>query len=137
MVAEFFVASSLAEDRVNFLSPRFGRVRWSLARRAQVGRAHAYPPDRNFGSIRRRARHAAALAANAQYYPPCSPFPLFWPFCVAGAVVGTAAIIVTAPLRALTGAPRFGYYPPPSYYLPPPPSGYYAPAPPPNYSGPR
>jgi hypothetical protein len=42
-------------------------------------------------------------AANAQYHPPWSPFPLFWPFCVAGAVVGTASIIVTAPLRALTG----------------------------------
>jgi hypothetical protein len=28
--------------------------------------------------------------AKAQYYyPPCSPFPLFWPFCVADAVVGT------------------------------------------------
>jgi hypothetical protein len=76
-------------------------------------------------------------AANAQYYPPCSPFPLFWAFCVAGAVVGTAAIIVTAPLRALTGAPPFAYYPPPPYYLPPPPPGYYAPAPPPNYYGPR
>ena len=69
--------------------------------------------------------------ANAQYYPPCSPFPLFWPFCVAGAVVGTAAIIVTAPLRALTWAPPFGYYPPP------PPPGYYVPPPPPNYYGPR
>jgi hypothetical protein len=46
--------------------------------------------------------------AKAQYYyPPCSPFPLFWPFCVAGAVVGTAAIIVTAPVRALTGAPPY------------------------------
>jgi hypothetical protein len=79
-------------------------------------------------------------AANAQYYPPppCPAFPLFWPFCVAGAVLGTAAIIVTAPLRALTGAPPFGYYPPPPYFLPPPPPpGYYAPAPPPGYYGPR
>jgi hypothetical protein len=76
--------------------------------------------------------------AEAQYYSPCSPLPLFWPFCVAGAVVGTAAIIVTAPLRALTGAPPFRYYPPPPYYpLPPPPPGYYAPAPPPGYYGPR
>jgi hypothetical protein len=24
--------------------------------------------------------------ANAQYYPPCSPFPLFSPFCVVGAL---------------------------------------------------
>jgi hypothetical protein len=77
--------------------------------------------------------------AKAQYYPPCSPFPLFWPFCVAGAVVGTAAIIVTAPIRALTGAPPYYYggyygqsyyYPPPAYYGP----GYSAP---PYYYGPR
>ena len=47
---------------------------------------------------------AAALAtlplsaANAQYYPYCSPFPLSWPFCVrAGAPVNTAATIATAP----------------------------------------
>jgi hypothetical protein len=79
------------------------------------------------------------LSAEAQYYPPCSPFPLFWPFCVVGAVVGTAATIVTAPLRALTGAPPlyygfYGppYYPPPPYYSPPADNapGYYAP---PNY----
>ena len=88
------------------------------------------------------AAFAAGLAtlplstANAQYYPPCPPFPLFWPFCVAGGVAGTAAIIVTAPLRALTRTPPFGYYPPPPYYLPPPP-GYYAPALPPNYYGPH
>jgi hypothetical protein len=36
-------------------------------------------------------------AAQAQYYPPCSPFPLFWPFCAGGALVGAAATIVTAP----------------------------------------
>ena len=60
---------------------------------------------------------AAGLAAlpfstaKAQYYPPCSPFPLSWPFCVVGAVVGTAALIVNAPVWALTGAP--GYYAPP------------------------
>ena len=48
---------------------------------------------------------------------PCSPFPLFWPFCVAGAVVGTAAMIVAAPVLALTGAPPY-YYPPPYYYGP-------------------
>ena len=44
-------------------------------------------------------------AAQAQYYPPCSPFPLFWPFCAAGALVGAAATIVTAPFWALTGTP--------------------------------
>ncbi|MBV8122148.1 MAG: hypothetical protein JO081_19680 [Alphaproteobacteria bacterium] len=77
--------------------------------------------------------------AKSQYYypPPCSPFPLFWPFCIAGAVVGTAAIIVTAPFRALTGAPPLyygyywpSYYPSPGYNGP----GYYAP---PNYYAPR
>ena len=94
---------------------------------------------------------AAGLAAvpvttaNAQYYyPPCSPFPLFWPFCVVGAVVGTAATIVTAPVVALTAPPPpyyygayYGrpYYPPPRYYAP----GYYAPGyyAPPYYYGPR
>jgi|SRR5271156_4076808 len=76
-------------------------------------------------------------AAEAQYYPPpCSPVPLFWPFCVVGAVVGTAAVIVSAPFRALAGAPPF-YYGPPYYYPPPPP--YYPPPayPAPNYNGPR
>ncbi len=54
-------------------------------------------------------------------YLPCSPFPLEWPFCAVGAILTTAAIIVTAPLRALTGAPPFYYgYGPPPYYPPPP-----------------
>jgi hypothetical protein len=67
--------------------------------------------------------------AEGQYYPPCSPFPLFWPFCVAGAIVGTAATIVAAPFVALTAPPYYygyygrPYYPPPPYYAP----GYYAP----------
>jgi hypothetical protein len=76
--------------------------------------------------------------ANAQYYPPYSAAPLSWPICAAGAVVVTATTIITAPFRALTGAPPFYYrcygpppdYPPPADYAP----GYYAP---PNYSGPR
>src|SRR5438045_8518980 len=40
-------------------------------------------------------------AAKAQpYYPyPCHPFPLFWPLCAVGAIVGTAGAIVTAPFR--------------------------------------
>ena len=87
------------------------------------------------------AAFAAGLAAlplataKAQYYPPCSPFPLFWPFCVAGAIVGTAATIVTAPFRALAPPPYYGYYGRPYYPAPP----YYAPgyAPPPYYYGPR
>src|SRR5712691_5569481 len=81
------------------------------------------------------AAFAAGLAAlplataKAQYYPPCSSFPLFWPFCVAGAIVGTAATIVTAPFVALTAPPYYyGYYGRP-YYAPPsyPAPGYYAP----------
>jgi hypothetical protein len=77
-------------------------------------------------------------AAKAQDYPPYSPFALSWPICAAGAVAVTATTIITAPLRALTGALPFyyvcygplPYYPPPAYYAP----GYYAP---PNYYGPR
>jgi len=94
--------------------------------------------------IRRIAVSAALTAvlvalplatAKAQYYPPCSPFPLFWPFCLAGAVLGTTATIVAAPFVALTVPPYYygyygrPYYPPP-YYTP----GYYAPQ---NYYGPR
>jgi hypothetical protein len=74
-------------------------------------------------------------AAKAQYYPPCSPFPLTWPFCVAGAVVGTAATIVTAPFRAFAAGPYYGYYPPP-YQTVPAASYYPAPGyPPPPYYG--
>ena len=82
------------------------------------------------------ALFAAALlalplsAAKAQYYgPPCNPFPLTWPFCLAGAVVGTAAAIATAPFRAVAGGPYYGYYGQPYY---PPPAPYY----PPRYYGP-
>src|SRR6266404_1632213 len=57
--------------------------------------------------------------AKAQYYgPPCTPFPLTWPFCVAGAVVGTAAAVVSAPFRATAYPYYYGYYPP-RYYAPP------------------
>ena len=72
------------------------------------------------------ALFAAGLAvlplstAKAQYYY-CDPFPLAWPFCIAGAAVGTAAAIATAPFY-------YPYYPPyyarPYYYR-----GYYHPAP--------
>lgn len=63
--------------------------------------------------------------ARAQYYAPCSPSPLAWPFCVAGAIVGTAATIATAPFWVLSGTPPYGYYMPPYYPAPAP--GYYAP----------
>jgi hypothetical protein len=72
-------------------------------------------------------------AAKAQYYgPPCTPFPLTWPICVAGAVVGTAAAVVSAPFRAAAGYPYSYYGPPPGpYYRPPPPYS------PPPYYGPQ
>jgi hypothetical protein len=67
---------------------------------------------RDPGHFWRRSRCSAALAlstAGAQYIrrpPPCSPFALFWPFCVAGAVVGTAVSIVGTSFWALASAPR-------------------------------
>lgn len=67
---------------------------------------------------------AAALAAlplapaSAQYYPPpCSPFPLTWPFCIVGAAVGVATTVVTAPFRAAAGP--YYYYQQPYYGAPP------------------
>ena len=81
---------------------------------------------------------AACSPAKAQYYyyPPCSPFPLAWPFCAAGAVVGVAADIATSPFWLLSGAPP-PFYPPqyyaPAYYY----YYYYYPPPPPYYYGPR
>lgn len=56
-------------------------------------------------------------------------FPLFWPFVAATAVVGTAAAIATAPIRAITSP---YYYGPPAAYYPPPQPAYY---PPPGYYG--
>jgi hypothetical protein len=59
------------------------------------------------------------------YYSPCAANPLAWPFCIAGAIVGTAATIATAPFWLLAGPrPYYGYYPAPSYYAP----AYYAPS---------
>ncbi len=51
-------------------------------------------------------------------------FPLFWPFVAGAAVVGTAAAIAAAPLRAV--APPYYYPAPPAPYYAPPPA-YYAP----------
>ena len=77
-------------------------------------------------------------------YPACSPFPLEWPFCVAGAIVGLAAAIVAAPFRAIAGPPYWAYYRPPPYYPPrppyPPANWGYSTTPgtaAPGYSGPR
>jgi hypothetical protein len=76
------------------------------------------------------ALFAAGLAAlplstaKAQYYY-CDPFPLAWPFCIAGAAVGTAAAIATAPFYGPYYYPYYQpYYARPYYY----PSGYYYPA---------
>lgn len=72
-------------------------------------------------------------------------------FGLAAAIVGTAAVIATAPFRAIAGAPVYAapppvyyapqqayYAPPPVYYAPPPRPVYYAQppvyyAPPPGY----
>ena len=70
------------------------------------------------------ALFAAGLAvlplstAKAQYY--CDPFPLAWPFCIAGAAVGTAAAIATAPFYYPYYRPYYAqpYYYSPSYYYP-------------------
>ena len=73
---------------------------------------------------------ASFSTASAQYYyPPCSPFPLAWPFCAVGAIVGTAATIATAPFWVFNGASPYYYrYPQPVYYYPPPYApGYYPP----------
>jgi hypothetical protein len=59
---------------------------------------------------------ASSSGASAQYYGPCS-FPLAWPFCAAGAIVGTAANIATAPFWLTAGAPPPFYY---GYYAAPP-----------------
>ena len=46
-------------------------------------------------------------AAKAQYYYPCNPFPLSWPFCIADAAVGAAATIAAAAFRAAAGYPYY------------------------------
>jgi hypothetical protein len=69
----------------------------------------------------------AATARAQAPPPPCHPFPLFWPVCIAGAVVYTAGAIVTAPFRAAAAPyPYYNqpYYGAPPYYGP----GYYGPA---------
>jgi hypothetical protein len=150
MVADFSGHSLPSQDRVGF---------FSFARRTAFTGLGAQGPNQEPPMRIRPIAISAAFAIgfatlplstaeaqsntpqyySPQYYPVCSPFPLEWPFCVAGAVLDIAATIVTTPIRLLTGAPPFGYYgapyapppyPPPPYYAP----GYYAP---PNSSGPR
>jgi len=56
-------------------------------------------------------------AAKAQY---CDPFPLAWPFCIAGAAVNTAAAIATAPFYYPYYYPYYArpYYYGANYYYP-------------------
>jgi hypothetical protein len=54
-------------------------------------------------------------SAKAQYYYSSCSFPLEWPFCIAGAAVGAAATIATAPFRVVAGDPYY-YYGTPGYY---------------------
>jgi hypothetical protein len=69
----------------------------------------------------------AQIAAYPYYYNP-----LFWPFLAAGAVLGTAALIVTAPVRVVCTdclPPPYAFYP--FYTAPPAPQPVAYPAPPP------
>lgn len=78
---------------------------------------------------------AAAPLAGAEAHRHHHGFPLFLPFVAAGAIVGTAASIATAPFAAVAapspyyyGAPAPSYYPPsPAYYAPGSQPGYYQP----------
>ena len=87
-----------------------------------------------FAGLLAAAVVTAPLASASAHGHHQHDFPLFWPFAVAGAVVGTAAAIATAPIGAITAppayyaAPAYGpapapYYAPPAPYYPPP--GYY------------
>ena len=78
----------------------------------------------------------SAARAQAQY-PYYANNPLFWPFLAAGAILGTAALIVTSPIRVVCAdclPPPEAYYPfyagsaAPAYYSQQPVT-YYAPAP--------
>lgn len=66
---------------------------------------------------------AVPLSARAQapyYYPNYYANPLLWPFLAAGAILGTAALIVTAPVRVFCSTclpPAENFYP---FYAGPP-----------------
>ena len=73
------------------------------------------------------APFSAARAQTAYEYPYYAN-PLFWPFLAAGAVLGTAALIVTAPVRIVCWnclPPAEAFYP---FYVgpayPPQPAAY-------------
>jgi hypothetical protein len=94
-------------------------------------------------SIALAAGLAAAPLSVARAQTPYDYNPLFWPFLAAGAVLGTAALIVTLPVRVVCSdclPPPYAYYPlnvgPPP--LAPQPVSYPAPAyqPAPGYQQP-
>jgi len=64
---------------------------------------------------------SAARAQTPYYYAnPYYANPLFWPFLAAGAILGTAALIVTAPIRVVCSdclPPPENFYP---FYAAPP-----------------
>src|SRR5271166_1441627 len=70
MVADFSGASPLPQDRVGFSPSRVGQHSPVLARRVQAGRPHAYPPNCDFGNVRRRARYSAALGRQGARLSP-------------------------------------------------------------------
>jgi hypothetical protein len=60
----------------------------------------------------------------ARYYYNYYSNPIFWPFLAAGAIIGTAALIATLPIRVVCAdclPPPARFYP--LYVPPPPPSG--------------
>ena len=88
---------------------------------------------------------AAAPFSVARAQTPYYANPLLWPFLAVGAVLGTVALIVTAPIRVVCAGclpPPYAYYPfyagTPAPAYPPPPATYYAPPsqPPITYSAP-
>jgi len=86
-------------------------------------------------SIALAAAMAAAPLSAARAQTAYYANPLFWPFLAAGAVLGTAALIVTAPIRVVCSdclPPPYAYYPfyvgPPAPAYAPQPAAYSAPA---------
>jgi len=85
-------------------------------------------------SVMLAAAIAVAPFSAARAQTPYYANPLFWPFLAAGAVLGTAALIVTLPIRVVCSdclpAPA-AYYPfyaaPPAPAYPPPPAAYSVP----------
>ena len=77
----------------------------------------------------------SAARAQTAYEVPYYSNPLFWPFLAAGAILGTAALFVTSPIRVVCSdclPPPYAYYPfyvgPPAPAYAPQPAAYSAPA---------